>query len=228
MPKQAMILAAGKGRRLGALSLRSPKPLLKINHTCLIEYHLYALAKAGVQRVIINVAYLGQKIIDTLGDGSRYGLHIIYSIEPPDAYQTGGGIMHALHHFNYQPFILLSADIWSNYDYSKLYLPKKSLAHCVLVDNPPYNPNGDMTLNQDGTILHGDHNLHTYANIAVIHPDLFNGCTKKSFPLSQPLFAAIAKQRVTAEIFTDAWFNIGTTKEINHLKKYFALQKVHQ
>lgn len=219
-PKQAMILAAGRGKRLGALSLRNPKPLLKVEHRTLIEYHLSKLASAGYKRIIINVSYMGQKIIDYLGDGSRFGLHIIYSIENPEPYGTGGGILNALHHFNHQPFLLLSADIWSDIDYSDIRLPKGSLAHCVLVPNPDYNPRGDMTLGADNIVESIVGNTQTYANISVLHPDFFNQCNKKSFALSIPLFAAIKQRKVSGQLFNGQWFNVGTANEIKRLKKH--------
>ena len=70
---QAMILAAGRGERLRPLTDATPKPLLPVNGQALIEHHLYALKKAGVLKVVINVHYRADDIMHFLGDGSKYG-----------------------------------------------------------------------------------------------------------------------------------------------------------
>src|SRR4051794_40100208 len=100
---KAMILAAGRGARLGALSERIPKPLLPVVGKPLIVHHLIALAKAGICEVVINVSHLGHLIQETLGDGSDYGVHIQYSVEP-QALETGGGIYQALPLLGNDPF----------------------------------------------------------------------------------------------------------------------------
>ena len=83
---KAMILAAGKGERLRPLTLHTPKPLVRAAGTPLIEFHVRALAAAGFTELVINHAWLGQQIEDYLGDGSRFGLRIAYSAEPPGAH----------------------------------------------------------------------------------------------------------------------------------------------
>src|SRR5690606_1778801 len=79
--ERAMILAAGRGERMRPLTDRIPKPLLPAVGKPLIEYHLEALAAAGIRRVVVNVAWLGQQIIAALGDGRRFGLELRYSRE---------------------------------------------------------------------------------------------------------------------------------------------------
>ena len=92
---KAMILAAGRGLRMGDLTKDLPKPLLILRGRPLIEWHLKKLANAGFKEVVINVSYLPNKIKDFVGDGSEWGLHVTFSEESP-VLETGGGIKKAL------------------------------------------------------------------------------------------------------------------------------------
>ena len=95
---KAFLLAAGKGKRLLPLTKETPKPLVKVGGISLIERNLYNLKKGNVLEVIINIHHLGEKIINLLGDGSKYGLKISYSIEG-QLLGTGGGIQKSIHEF---------------------------------------------------------------------------------------------------------------------------------
>ena len=109
---RAMILAAGKGERMRPLTLARPKPLLEVGGMALIEHHLYALAAAGFEEVVVNLSWLGDLIPAALGDGSRYGLRIAYSPEGPEPLETGGGIFRALPSLcpmGVEPFLVSSA-----------------------------------------------------------------------------------------------------------------------
>ena len=144
---KAMILAAGRGERLRPLTDNTPKPLLQAGQHKLIEYHLYHLAKAGFKDIVINVAWLGEKIINTLGDGSNYNLSIKYSNEGEQALETGGGIFKALPLLGDDPFLVINGDIWTDYPFKNLYdfIPQ-DMAHLIMVHNPEHNPAGDFYL----------------------------------------------------------------------------------
>ena len=141
-----MILAAGRGTRMRHLTENTPKPLIKVNGQHLIEYHIHSLAQAGIKQLVINLAYLGDQIRETIGDGSRYGVSISYSDEG-EALETGGGIFKALTLLGPDPFIVVNGDIWTDYDFSELMQRGSSmgnrLAHLVLIDNPAHHPQGD-------------------------------------------------------------------------------------
>ena len=100
----AMIMAAGRGERMRPLTDDVPKPLLKAGGRALIEHALLHLKEAGFNEVVINHAHMGQKIIDFLGDGRRYGMTIQYSAEPDGALETGGGIRQAIALLDHKPF----------------------------------------------------------------------------------------------------------------------------
>ena len=136
-----MILAAGRGERLKPLTDTTPKPLIMAGRMRLIEYHLFNLANAGFKDVVINVAWLGQQIIDSLGEGKKYNLNIVYSNEDGQALETGGGIYNALPLLGGEPFLVINGDVWTDYPLEKLQgFVLKDKAHLVLVKNPEHNP----------------------------------------------------------------------------------------
>ena len=93
---KAMILAAGRGKRMMPLTTDIAKPMLKIGNKPLIQYHLEGLAKAGIKEVVINLAWCASTITDVLVDGRQFGLSIDYSYEGNVGLETAGGIIHAL------------------------------------------------------------------------------------------------------------------------------------
>ncbi|MFL1515528.1 N-acetylmuramate alpha-1-phosphate uridylyltransferase MurU [Pseudomonas prosekii] len=211
---KAMILAAGKGERMRPLTLTTPKPLVRAGGVPLIEYHLQALAAGGFTEVVINHAWLGQQIEDYLGDGSRFGLSIQYSPEG-EPLETGGGIFRALPLLGDEAFVVVNGDIWTDYDFRALRQPIAGLAHLVLADNPAHHPKGDFIL-VDGQVRDADAHAQTltYSGIAVLHPQLFEGCTAGAFKLA-PLFRkAMADGQVTGERLEGQWVDVGTYERL--------------
>ena len=143
---KAMLLAAGRGERMRPLTDTTPKPLLRIGGQMLIERHVHALAQAGIRQLVINHAHLGGQIERALGDGSAYGVQIAYSPEPAGALETGGGIFNALPLLGAAPFLVVNADIWTDYPFTGLPQSIDGLAHLVMVSNPPHHPDGDFSL----------------------------------------------------------------------------------
>lgn len=215
---KAMILAAGRGERMRPLTLATPKPLLKVNDRCLIEYHLLALAQAGIQDVIINHSWLGEQIVDYLGDGRRYNLKIAYSDEGEIPLETAGGIHHALPLIGDAPFLVINADIWTDYDLRRLRLDASQLAYLILVNNPPHHLEGDFAL--DSHILRNDGECLTYSGIGIYHPILFQGLEEGPQPLAPLLRAAIARSQVGGEHYRGRWWDIGTPERLQQLDAY--------
>ena len=141
-----MILAAGRGKRLRPLTDRCPKPLLEVGGRPLILHLIDALRTAGLNEIVINHAHLGEMLVAYLGDGAAYGVQIRYSPEPPEALETGGGILHALPLLGEDPFAVVNGDIWTDYPFAALPQAPRGLAHIVLVDNPTHHPGGDFVL----------------------------------------------------------------------------------
>ncbi|BFT59912.1 N-acetylmuramate alpha-1-phosphate uridylyltransferase MurU [Pseudomonas moorei] len=211
---KAMILAAGKGERMRPLTLTTPKPLIRAGGVPLIEYHLRALASAGFTEIVINHAWLGQQIEDYLGDGSRYGVHIQYSPEG-EPLETGGGIFRALPLLGDEAFVVVNGDIWTDYDFSVLHQPIAGLAHLVLANNPDHHPAGDFQL-IDGQVRDAQPDVATltYSGIAVLHPQLFEGCSAGAFKLAPLLRTAMANGQVSGERLNGQWVDVGTHERL--------------
>jgi MurNAc alpha-1-phosphate uridylyltransferase len=214
---RAMILAAGRGERMGALTTHTPKPLLRILDRYLIEYTIENLVRANIREMVINLSYHAEQIKTALGDGSRYGVAISYSVEP-ERLETGGGIFNALPLLGDQPFLVVSSDIITDFSYATLPRQPEKLAHLILVDNPSFHPNGDFGLQSGHIAMHAKPAL-TFANIGVYRPELFASCQPGHFPLNQLLFPAIDAANVTGEYYRGIWYNVGTPQEMEDVTR---------
>jgi MurNAc alpha-1-phosphate uridylyltransferase len=211
---KAMILAAGRGERMRPLTDRLPKPLLEAGGHRLIEYHLASLQRHGIAEVVINLSWLGERIREALGDGGRHGLAIRYSDEGPVAFGTGGGLLAALPLLGAEPFLVINGDVWTDLPLAAVERPPESLAHLVLVPNPPHNPDGDLGLGW------------TYSGVSVLDPRLFAGCEPGAFPLKPLLERAQAAGRLTSQRHAGAWTDVGTPERLAALDAELRLGKV--
>lgn len=221
---KAMILAAGRGERMRPLTDTLPKPLLKVAGKMLIEYHLEKLKSAGISEVVINHAWLGEKIEQSLGDGSRYGLSIHYSAEN-EALETAGGIINALPILGKdEVFVVINGDIFCDYDISTLPTSLSGLAHLLLVNNPLHHPEGDFSLTKSGAVEQTGENKLTFSGIGVYHPDLFKGYAKGKLALAPVLRKAMEQHQVSGESYQGIWHDIGTPERLNELDLYLKNQ----
>lgn len=209
-----MILAAGRGERMGELTLTTPKPLLKIAGKHLIEYSIQNIKAAGINEIVINTAYLGEQIQSVIGNGQRYGVDIVYS-EEGERLETGGGIYRALPLLGEEPFLVVSGDIITNHPLNTLPRHPVGLAHMIMIDNPVYHPHGDYSL-VDGYLNLEKQSAKTFANVGVYRPELFAQCKPGYFRLSEVLMPAIKNKQITGEMLQGSWFNIGTREDISH------------
>ncbi|HEX7026664.1 MAG TPA: nucleotidyltransferase family protein [Gammaproteobacteria bacterium] len=213
---KAMILAAGRGERMRPLTTNIPKPLLKVAGIPLIVHHLHALHDAGIREVVVNVAYLGQKIISALGDGSAFDLNIAYSHEGETPLETAGGIIQALPQLGHEPFLVVNADIWTDFPFRSLPGQIDGLAHLVMVDNPAHHPRGDFRL-ADGLLHTEGESKLTYSGIGLYHPALFADCEPGKRPLLPLLQKAMHDSLVSGQHFTGRWYDIGTPERLEAL-----------
>ncbi|MDX1491573.1 MAG: nucleotidyltransferase family protein [Pseudohongiellaceae bacterium] len=218
---KAMILAAGLGTRMRPLTDTLPKPLLKAGRYSLIEYHIMALARSGITEIVINLFYLGDAIRRALGDGQRYGVTIHYSDEELRL-ETAGGIIKALPLLGDNPFIVVNGDIWSDYCFDSLQALElgESLAHLVMVDNPPHNERGDFQLLSDGRLSASEEvqdGRYTFSGISLLSPKLFASLPAGPRPLAPLLREAMQASAVTGELFAGQWWDIGTPERLAQL-----------
>ncbi len=218
-----MILAAGRGERMRPLTDTTPKPLLPVGGKPLIAWHLEKLAAAGFRHVVINHAHLGEQIEQALGDGSRWELEIRYSAEGQGrALETGGGICKALPLLGEGPFLVVNGDLFTDLDYGSLAMPEWSLAHLVLVDNPPHHPEGDFHLDADGRVhAEGEPRL-TFSGVGLYRPGFFAGCRPEPFPLAPLLRRWMACGKVSGEHFRGRWLDVGTPERYRQLQQELA------
>lgn len=210
---RAMILAAGRGERLRPLTDVTPKPLLEVQAKPLIVHHLEALSMAGFSEVVINLSWLGKQIRDLLGNGAAFDLSIEYS-EEVEALETAGGIQQALPLLG-ERFVVVNADIFTDYDFARL-MQIDSIAHLVLVDNPPHHKRGDFTLEESTLGIEGSPR-YTFSGISQYHRSFFSGLAPGKQALAPLLFAAAEKRQVTGELFRGDWSDIGTLDRLDRL-----------
>lgn len=233
-PTRAMILAAGRGERMRPLTDRLPKPLLEVGGRPLIEWHLIALARAGVTDVVVNLSWLGAAIPAALGDGARFGLTLRYSEEGPVALETGGGIFRALPLLGPEPFLVVNGDVWTDCDFAQLPpLDDDALAALVMVPNPPQHPRGDFALLPRASadrpavcdVITDPARLeapdapqrHTYSGIGLYRPEFFEGCVDGRFPLLPLLRRAGAAARLRGLLYQGLWSDVGTPQRLREL-----------
>lgn len=217
-----MILAAGRGERMGELTRETPKPLIRVKEKPLIEWHLEKLSISGFQDIVINVCYLPEMIKDFVGDGSKWQVNITYSEEDP-VLETAGGIKNALSFLGKEPFAVINADIYSNFDYAKLRsinLNNNSDGYLVLVENPDHNQSGDFGILEDNYLALNSETLYTFSGVAVYHPRFFNeikiGVKTRLFPL---LKDSISNSLIKGELFKGIWSDIGTPERLEIVNK---------
>jgi MurNAc alpha-1-phosphate uridylyltransferase len=214
---RAMILAAGRGERMGHLTARVPKPLITIAGKAMIVHHLERLRSAGVTEFVINLAYRGAQIRAHLGGGEKFGVHIEYSQEPEGALETGGGIAAALALLGDGAFIVVNSDIWTDFDFATLRPPAGD-AHLVLVPNPAHNPSGDFRLIGHKIVPNGGEKS-TFSGIGVYLPRLFQTQRQARFALAPVLREAARGGRVSAELYEGRWIDVGTPERLKMAKQ---------
>lgn len=225
---KAMILAAGRGERMRPLTDHTPKPLLPVGGKPLIAWHLERLAAAGFRDIVINHAHLGEQIEAALGEGTRFGLNIAYSPEPPGALETAGGIANALPLLGDAPFLVINGDIFCDWDIARAThaLRDNDIAHLVLIANPEHNPKGDFGLN-DGRCASAPTSgtAQTFAGIGIYRPELFAALTRGAPAKLAPLLrAAMDAKRVSGEHHAGRWVDVGTPQRLAQLDQELCAQ----
>ena len=216
---KAMILAAGRGERMRPLTDTLPKPLLEVHGKALIIWHIEKLAQNGFKEIVINIAHLGYKIAQALGDGSKWGLKIIYSDEQESgALESAGGIKKALPILGDEPFLVVNGDVFCDYEFDPNFDLQGAQAHLILVPNPEHNKRGDFGL-QDKKVLNEASTMYTFSGIGYYSPKLFENVALQKSPLAPLLREAITNQAITGEVFKKMWHDVGTEKRLNEINK---------
>ncbi|MFT7266899.1 MAG: MurNAc alpha-1-phosphate uridylyltransferase [Porticoccus sp.] len=223
---KAMILAAGRGERLRPLTDTTPKALAQVGGKPLIQYHIENLVSAGVRDVVINTSWLGDKIESFIGNGSAFGVNVQWSKEHKSL-ETGGGIRRALPLLGSEPFLLVNADVWTDFSLKNLVekpLPSEIDAHLILVPNASHHMDGDFMLTPESIVSTPDtrNKTYTYSGISILRPKIFTvyTSTTEKFPLRDVLRESIFSGRIEGEIYTGVWRDIGTLMRLQELDEY--------
>ncbi|MBT4804018.1 MAG: NTP transferase domain-containing protein [Legionellales bacterium] len=216
---QVLLFAAGYGKRLAPITNITPKPLVEIGSTTLIERIITQLKQAHLDNIVINVSHLKDKIIDHLGDGSQYGVNIKYSEESPTPKETAGAIIYALEQKLLQPetqLITVNADIYTNFPFAELKYKKTESAHLVMVKNPGHNLQGDFSCINN--IIGDRANKYTYSGIGVFSPNFILN-NYSSNKLGKIIHDSLKSHSITGEVFNGTWHDIGSIDRLHQLRK---------
>lgn len=218
-----MILAAGRGERMRPLTDKTPKPLLKAGGKPIIQHTIEQTVAAGFTEIIINVAHLGDQIMESLGSGNQWGASISYSDEGNAALETAGGVIKALPLLGTEPFLLINGDIANDYNLSLLQNKSFDLAHLVLIPNPAHHPEGDFHLCSNQLVIDKATPRLTYSGIGLFNPELFSHTSPGKHKLAPLLRDAMSKNKVSGEIHEGFWLDIGTPQRLLEFDKYLNL-----
>ena len=213
---KAMILAAGRGMRMGVLSNTTPKPLLKIRDKALIEIQLNKLIEAGFNDFLINASYLYEQIIDFVTTKFENKVSLTFSIET-EPLETAGGIINALDFFDDNPFLVTNSDIFTDFKYEeiiKYQLKNGMMAHLIFVPNPNFKDQGDFGLANEFVNLNKD---YTFSGIGIYTKQMFTEYVKgEKIQLKTVLENNIKKNRITGSLFKGYWSDVGTPERLKY------------
>ena len=221
MIKKAMILASGFGKRIYPLTLKNPKPLLKIGNKTLLSNTLKFLELHGVNQVVINVHYLGEQIIEYINN-NKFNLTINIINEKDKILDTGGGIFNAIQHFSNIPFLVINPDtIWNSY-----YLKELKLMEELFFENEK-NKCSLLIVNKEKSFdknLKGDFNLknnlikrnkredlkYLYTGLQIIKPEIFFDLSSKVFSINKIWDRLIETNELNGFISKNDFFHVST------------------
>ncbi|EDQ01103.1 N-acetylmuramate alpha-1-phosphate uridylyltransferase MurU [Shewanella benthica] len=222
---KAMILAAGRGERLRPLTDFLPKPLVRVCGKPLIVYHIERLAAAGFDEIVINHAWLGEKLVEQLGDGNRWCIRLHYSAEMC-ALETGGGIKHALPLLGDEAFLVINGDVFmdelpEDIEAALAQINAGKLAHLWLVDNPSQHPLGDFPLHHGLVAAHktAAEPALTFSGLGLYHPALFDDTPEAGFPLAPLLRKKMSSSLVSGSHYSGYWCDVGTIERLEALER---------
>lgn len=195
-----------------------PKPLIEVGGKPLLAFHLERLVAAGFSDIVINASYHAQQIVDYCGDGTRWGCRISVIVEPTPL-ETAGGILNALRSLGDEPFAVINGDVFTDYPLDRLRLHDLGAddAHLVMIPNPEHHPNGDFKLS-GGRIEVGSGSRVTFSGLSVMSKALFAGMAPGKSALRPRLEAAISSQRLSGELWSGLWSDVGNPERLEALE----------
>jgi len=224
VPRRAMLLAAGRGKRMRELTERRPKPLIEVRGRALIDHGLDRLAAAGVELAVVNHCYLGAQIEAHLEH--RAAPRILFSPEQ-ELLDTGGGVKRALGHFGDEPLFVLNGDVlWLD---GKVTALRRLAAtwddtcmDLLLLLHPTtfalgYEGPGDFIMTPEGVVRRRREREvapFVFTGVQILHPRIFARTPDGPFSLNLLYDRAIEAGRLAGLRHDGEWFHIGTPEAL--------------
>lgn len=230
IPKTAMVLSAGFGKRMRPLTDTMPKPMVSVNGTPLIGHVMNRLVDVGVERAIVNLHYLGEQIQEFLANETR--LEIIFS-EEVDLLETGGGVKHAMPVLGSDPFYVINSDaFWlDGYENALLRLAREwqevQMDVLLMLQSTVYaygyDGLGDFDADATGKLERRPEAAVTpwlFAGIQIMHPRALKNTPEGAFSLNVVYDQASEAERLYGMIHDGEWFHIGTPERIAETEEF--------
>lgn len=205
-----------------------PKPLLPVGGVPLIERHIVNLAAVGITEIVVNMSYLADQLSSFLGSGDQWGVQVVTSYEEAPL-ETAGGIIQALPLLGDKPFLVVNADVYTDYPFDRLrdYPVSTGGAHLVWVDNPPHHLGGDFVLLNDKVVaevvasdpgkmaaLPETARAVTFSGIGCYSPAFFAGYRPGKHPLKPLMVSAMRADLLSGEHYPGEWQDVGTPERL--------------
>lgn len=227
-PKKAIILAGGKGTRLRPITYEIPKGMIPIRGRPILEHIISLLRKYDVREIIISIGYLGEKIEEYFGDGSKFGVNIKY-VREKKPLGTGGGLNLAKQFID-DTFILINGDILMDIDISDLYSyhkEHKALATVSLttVDDTASFGVVEMKGSQIIKFVEKPKKKESSSNLVnagfyILEPEVFDLVPEGFSAIEKHVFPKITeKGKLFGYAFSGQWFSINNKEEYENAIK---------
>lgn len=201
---KSMILAAGYGKRLGNLTKNTPKPLIKVKGKALIDFHIEKLIDSQCEKIVINVHYLADKIIDHVSTKYKDKIDIVFSKEQ-NILGTGGGIKNALKYFGEDDFLVINSDVYSDLDYSYFNNFSSPTLFSILNEGE-----GDFSI-ESGKVIVNNQKDYTWTGFSVVNEKIFNNIEEGPFHYWHDCLLKLAKSGdLKADILDINWYDVGS------------------
>lgn len=225
LPVECIIMAGGRGKRLSPLTDKIPKPMMLLNGKPIIEHNVDKLISFGIKKIYISVKYLGQKIIDHLGDGKDRGIDIEYIWED-EPLGTAGAIS-LVDSFNSDCIVLMNADIFSDVNFEDLYIQLIKKNADMIVATIPYSvdiPYAIMEFDNEIVTSFKEKPKFTYhanAGIYLFKKEMINLIPKNTFYNATDWIDSIisSKGKLIHSPITGYWIDIGKPADYNKAKE---------